>query len=90
MTRRVLTTIGSATAVATAVGACLLLGPAPQAQATTGRLCDPKTGNCVTFTQGGGFQVTNATNTTVATVTWSPFCVTATSPTSGPFTFGAC
>lgn len=33
MTRRVLTTIGSATAVATTVGACLLLGGTAQAQA---------------------------------------------------------
>jgi hypothetical protein len=33
MTRRVLTTIGSAAAVATAVGTCLLLAPTPQAQA---------------------------------------------------------
>jgi hypothetical protein len=41
MTRRVLTTIGSAAAVATAVGTCLLLGPTPQAQATT-------IGNCAT------------------------------------------
>src|SRR2546421_11934036 len=39
MTRRVLTTIGSATAVATAVGACLLLGPTPQAQAAD---CPPQ------------------------------------------------
>ena len=33
MTRRVLTAMGSATAVAAAVGTCLLLGPTPQAQA---------------------------------------------------------
>lgn len=88
MTRRVLTTIGSATAVATTVGACLLLGPTPQAQAAAGPLCDPKTGNCVTFTKGG-FQVTNASKTPVATVTWTPFCLSGTS-SSGPFMFGAC
>jgi hypothetical protein len=32
MTRRVLTAMGSATAVAAVVGGCLLLGPTPQAQ----------------------------------------------------------
>lgn len=85
MTRRVLTTIGSATAVATAVGACLLLGPTPQAAAVP--LCDQKTGNCVAFTKGG-FQVTNGSKS-VATVTWSPFCVMGTS-SSTPFNFGAC
>jgi len=42
MTRRVLTTIGSAAAVATAVGTCLLLAPTPQAQAAT------TIGNCTT------------------------------------------
>ena len=46
MTRRVLTAMGSATAVAAAVGACLLLGPTPQAQAGTIGNC--ATG-CVTF-----------------------------------------
>jgi hypothetical protein len=58
MTRRVLTTIGSATAVATAVGACLLLGPTPQAQAAD---CPPppNTGlfgissTCIFGTNGG-------------------------------------
>jgi hypothetical protein len=34
MTRRTLTTMGSATAVAAVVGGCLLLGPTPQAQAS--------------------------------------------------------
>ena len=42
MTRRVLAAIGSVTAVAAAVGTCLLLGPTPQAQAAT------TIGNCAT------------------------------------------
>jgi hypothetical protein len=42
MTRRMLTTMGSTTAVAAVVGGCLLLGPTPQAQAAT------TIGNCAT------------------------------------------
>lgn len=57
MTRRALTSIGSATAVATAVGACLLLGPTPQAQASPS--CPPTfmgvifTPGCIGATSGG-------------------------------------
>jgi hypothetical protein len=72
MTRQVLTTIGAATAIAAAVGGCLLLGPIPQAQAAA--ICDSKnTMNCVTFNPGGGFTATNGKNT--GTVTFNPFCV---------------
>jgi len=50
MTRRVLTAMGSATAVAAAVGTCLLLSPAPQAQA--GTICNADKTSCVTFGKG--------------------------------------
>ena len=57
MTRRVLTALGSATAVATAVGACLLLGPTPQAQAADcGRLTTGSfkiTNGCISATNNG-------------------------------------
>jgi hypothetical protein len=49
MTRRALTTMGSATAIAAMVGGCLMLGPTPQAQA--GTICDSSS-RCVTFGSG--------------------------------------
>jgi hypothetical protein len=62
MTRRVLTALGSATAV----GACLLLGPTPQARAD---ICSGT--NCVHFGPNGSISATSGTgaNTKTASVT---------------------
>lgn len=76
MTRRVLTTIGSAAAVATAVGTCLLLAPTPQAQAD---ICSGT--NCVIFGPTG-ITAKSGTGTSAksASVTWLPsgICAIAT------------
>ena len=66
MTRRALTSIGSATAVATAVGACLLLGPSPQAQAST--ICN-SSGSCVTFGTGSISATSNGNTASVNFIT---------------------
>lgn len=65
MTRRVLTTTATATAIATAVGGCLLLGPTAQAQATPGQLCDAAK-NCVTF-GSNSISATSGTGTSAKT-----------------------
>ncbi|MBV8992604.1 MAG: hypothetical protein JO287_02625 [Pseudonocardiales bacterium] len=74
MTRRVLTTIGSATAIATAVGACLLLGPTPPAQAAT-TIGNCATG-CVTFGTGS-ISAQNGTKNAVVQFFKTMVCATA-------------
>jgi len=96
MTRRVLTAMGSATAVAAAVGTCLLLSPAPQAQAASSPLCSidtsTNTKNCVSYNSKTGSLTATQTNTTTnkttstATFSWNPFCVTGTN-SSGSASF---
>ena len=78
MTRRLLTTMGSATAVTAVVGGCLLLGPAPQAQA--GTICNPPTSttNCVTF---GPKSISATSGKSTGTVTFTPTGICATGST---------
>lgn len=68
VTKRVLTTMGSATAVATVVGACLLLGPTAQASPISG-CSSPTTCGTVTPGSGGGFTVTGINGGQSGTVT---------------------
>jgi hypothetical protein len=85
MTRRVLTAMGSATAVAAVVGGCLLLGPTPQAQA--GTICYPlNSKNCVT-SSGGVLKVTSS-NGSSATYNLSTFCAMATNSSGTTATYG--
>jgi hypothetical protein len=87
MTRRTLTTMGSATAVAAVVGGCLLLGPTPQAQA--GTICNSTKTSCVTFGSNGSFTATQTNSsgqTSTGTFSWNPFCVTGTN-SSGSASF---
>lgn len=88
MTRRVLTAMGSATAIAAMVGGCLLLSPTPQAQA--GTICNSTKTSCVTF--GGGSisaTKTDTSGTSTALFSFSPFCVAGSSPSGSGF-FGLC
>lgn len=89
MTRRVLTAIGSVTAVAAAVGTCLLLGPTPQAQADTISGSSGSSSGTIT-TSPTGFSVTGKSSSGMGSMslTGGKFCVTGVSgSSSGSFCF---
>jgi hypothetical protein len=89
MTRRMLTTMGSATAVAAVVGGCLLLGPTPQAKADITGSNGSSSGSI--SSSGGTTTITGTSSSGKGTVVFGPgiFCAMASSGTSVA-SFGKC
>jgi hypothetical protein len=75
MTRRVLTTMGSATAVAAVLGGCLLLGPTPLARADVSGTSGNSSGSI--STTNGVTTITGKSGSSTGTVKFGSgtFCV---------------